>query len=477
MLNLTYNDVKTICEKNESFKMKHQIFGNTHVAQCTYFLASAGDFFDAHKDKSMVKATELRGITFIREGDEGEWKRHLFIDKFFNVNQTNGLDVTIMKLTINGKTEKCNINKLFSFDGEKAYRAIDLKVGQTVGEFIRGKDINTVGKLFTIDSLEKEILPAEFKDNSWMYDDVKDLKITRIGDKEDGSCIRFLMLNGELVAKTKFSFEAEQTEMAMNVVNADKRLKDFILKTLDDGLVALFEIVSPFNKIVLSYNNTSLKLLQLRVEDTGEYLDIYNNELINKFNIDCAKQEPLHTLDELLTMAETIEDKEGWVVTFESGKMAKVKTKWYMELHNLINDGLKEHKLIKKILDDEVDDILAFIPVENTEERDFINEMTEVITKHVNHIATYCFDTFNYEFDGDRKVFAEKFTSKDENGKMSYHKYFHYMSKLFRDNSFENVEKAVIEDVIFKCRRLEMAKAYLKNLGFERELKLLEDDN
>lgn len=41
----TYEDVKLICEKNESFKMKEQTFGGTTVAQCTYFLASAGDFF------------------------------------------------------------------------------------------------------------------------------------------------------------------------------------------------------------------------------------------------------------------------------------------------------------------------------------------------------------------------------------------------------------------------------------------------
>lgn len=44
-MNLSYEDVKLICEKNECFKMKHQVFGNTVVAQCTYFLASAGDFF------------------------------------------------------------------------------------------------------------------------------------------------------------------------------------------------------------------------------------------------------------------------------------------------------------------------------------------------------------------------------------------------------------------------------------------------
>jgi hypothetical protein len=226
-MNLTYDDVKLICEKNESFKMKHQRFGNSIVAQCTYFLASAGDFFDAHKDGSRIRATELRGITFIKEDNSEIWKRYLFMDKFFNINQTNGTNVTWMNLTINGKTIKCNINKLYSFDGEKAYRALDLKIGMTVGEFDRKEE--SVGELFTIETLDKVVLEPEFKENSWMYDDVKNLKITRIANKDDGSCIRFLLLNGELVAKTKFSFEAEQTSMAMTVVNANPKLKEFNL--------------------------------------------------------------------------------------------------------------------------------------------------------------------------------------------------------------------------------------------------------
>lgn len=302
----TYEDVKLICEKNESFKMKHQTFGNTTVAQCTYFLASSGDFFDAHKDGSMVRATELRGITFVKEGDR-DWKRYLFLDKFFNVNQTNGTDVTWMNLTINGKTQKCNINKLYSFDGDKAYRAIDLKVGMTVGEFDRKEE--TVGELFTVETIEKEVLPPEHRENSWMYDDVKDLEIVRVANKDDGSAIRFLILNGELVAKTKFSLEAEQTAMAMAVVNGDANLKAFILKTLESGLTALFEIVSPFNKVVLTYKETELRLLQLRDDESGEYLDIYNHPIVAEYpRVKLAEQEPLHLIEEV---ASTFTEEEA----------------------------------------------------------------------------------------------------------------------------------------------------------------------
>lgn len=173
-------------------------------------------------------------------------------------------------------------------------------------------------------------------------------------------------------------------------------------------------------------------------------------------------------LDLLLLSGEYIEGKEGVVITFENGKMAKQKHRHYMNLHGILTDGLKEHKLISKILNEEIDDVLAFIPEDNLEERSFIDELSMIVVKDVNHIASYCFNIFNDNFKGDKKDFAMKFKSD---------KHFHYMTRLFGENTFENIEKGVISDTIFKCRRLELAKSYLKSLGFTRELKLLEDDN
>ena len=464
MLNLTYEDVLEICQKNESFKMKTETFGNSIVAQCTYFLASTSDFFDAHQDGSMVRATELRGIMFIKEGD-GEWERFLFVDKFFNVNQTNGTDATLMALTINGKTEECNINKLFGDAEEKIYRGLDLKVGQSVGEYDRATEV--IGELVTIDTVEKEILPTKNRDNSWMYDDVKHLEIVRIANKEDGSAVRFFMLNGELACKTKFALGSDQVGIAMKVVESDAGLKAFILKTLEDGLAALFEIVSPMNKIVLSYNTTELKLLQLRVEETGEYLNIYENDLVNEFGVVTADQEEIRSLTELFKESETIENKEGWVVTFANGKMAKVKGDWYMRVHGLISEGLREHKLIDKILHEEIDDLLAHIPVDAHEERDFINEVTDVIVKHVNDVATEAFTFFNDNYTGDRKAFAIEFRK---------HRLFRLVTVLFTENTYENIKDRVIREVLGNTNRWQAARMYLKDLGFERELQLVDSD-
>lgn len=174
----------------------------------------------------------------------------------------------------------------------------------------------------------------------------------------------------------------------------------------------------------------------------------------------------MNTLELLLLSGEFIENKEGVVITFANGKLAKIKTIQYLMIHGLLSCGLKEHNLIEKILNETVDDLIAVLPETAIEERSFVDAVTEVITTHVNSLATEAYETFN-SFEGDRKEFCLKYKK---------HPLFHYMTRLFNENNFEIVEKAIIENVIFLCRRLEMAKSYLRNLGFERELKFIDDD-
>ncbi len=176
----------------------------------------------------------------------------------------------------------------------------------------------------------------------------------------------------------------------------------------------------------------------------------------------------MNVLDLLMLSSEYIEDKEGVVITFANGKMAKQKNQQYLMLHGLLTGGLKENLLVSKILNEEIDDLLAFLPVDAVIEREFINELTSIVVCHVNSVATEAFELFNKEYNGDRKDFAIKFRN---------HKLFSLMTTLFKENNYESIEKAVVKRVIQDCRKLEMARAYVKNLGFTRELKLLEDDN
>lgn len=291
----TFEDTQRICAANDSFKTKFEIINNTQVAQCTYFLATNDDFFDAFGDGSLFDARELRGVTFTRDvNGMTPWKRHLFINKFFNVNQTAGIGKTTVHVKINGVEHTLDSRTLFCDDAESLFNAWALKPGMQVEMILPGFERS--GKIFKIDTVEVTVPESVNPEMSWMASDLKKNGIVRVANKEDGSAIRFLMLGGELVAKTKFSFESPQTVLAMQVVAQKPALRGFILKSLEQNLAAIFEIVSPFNQVVLNYKTTELRLLQLRDEATGEYQDIYNHPLVQEFNITTAQCEDLELI-------------------------------------------------------------------------------------------------------------------------------------------------------------------------------------
>jgi hypothetical protein len=176
----------------------------------------------------------------------------------------------------------------------------------------------------------------------------------------------------------------------------------------------------------------------------------------------------MKVLDLLMVSGEFIENKEGVVITFANGKMAKQKHNHYMLLHGLLSDGLKENHLVERIINEEIDDILSFLPADAVEERNYINELTRVVVEHVNHVATYCATTFNSEYTGDRKAFAMKFKND---------RYFHFMTRLFNDTAYESLEAYIKRSVVQQCSKLERARSYLRELGFEIEIKFLDDSD
>jgi len=78
----TREECQKIIKKTDSFYVAERIVEGQKVEIYDYRLASLSDFVEN-------KAFELRGLTFVEQSD-GTWKRHLLMNKFFNINQTDG---------------------------------------------------------------------------------------------------------------------------------------------------------------------------------------------------------------------------------------------------------------------------------------------------------------------------------------------------------------------------------------------------
>jgi T4 RnlA family RNA ligase len=299
---------------------------------------------------------------------------------------------------------------------------------------------------------------------SWMYEDIKDKKIVSVQDKLDGSIISFVKFpNGEIRAKSKTSFESEQAKMAQEILDKKPILKEEVEYLLDKDMVPIFELVSPMNQIVLEYNETKLVLLQIRRPD-GTYIqpkELKDYDISMRVSTAEIYDESWNNIDKLLKeKEENQEDIEGWIVTFEDGQMAKVKTDKYIQLHGLIGpDAFRENLLIQTILDGNMDDVIAqLVP---GEKKDKMVEMDKKVVHKFNHLVTEFKELrrkyFN-EFNENRKEFALEYRN---------HELFGAVMKTL-NNSFRDVnqiaEDQVRDYVNRKTNSLGKAKEWIEEI-------------
>jgi T4 RnlA family RNA ligase len=324
---------------------------------------------------------------------------------------------------------------------------------------------NTDGSLFNRHILLDKFFNLNQVESSG-YSVVKDFKIKSIYNKEDGSIASFVRLpNGKVLGKSKMSFESDQAIGITRVYNTNEEVKNFVDWTLDNGIDAVFEYVSPMNRIVLRYLKEELILLRLRDNKTGEYLDL--NDYLDKIGSIRIAPSETGTLDELIERSKVEIDREGWVVLFDNGVMIKLKTEWYFLLHNLLTEDVtKENVLIGYILKDEIDDVIAQIPEDEKELHERIEKIISIVRKEVSKKIVDINKSYeNYLTVGSRKEYAIQFRNKDINfGQVMQLVKADELKKLSREEIleiYESYEK--YENIIKNCDVYELAKAWVSN--------------
>lgn len=311
-----------------------------------------------------------------------------------------------------------------------------------------------------------------------LFDVVKDETIISVADKRDGSLITFVEIGGKVYAKSKFSFQSEQALTAQKIYNTSPGIKRYVDECLKYEVQPFFELTSPMNQIVLHYPVTELKVIQVRDLRNGEYQEMsetYRYYVESKFNVYFAEQLDVetYTFDYMMKERETREGIEGWVVTTNKW-MYKIKCEEYMRLHHLMTDSVtREDEVIRMTLDEEIDDVLAEIPLDAKELRYFVETISDGIVNHVNELSKYVFEYVELLADevknteNPQKEFALIAKSND---------LFSLMMRAYKDNTEENVEKLVIDYVKSKTNKLGLAKDYLEKLGIKVHFDVKEED-
>lgn len=148
-------------------------------------------------------------------------------------------------------------------------------------------------------------------------------------EKVDGSLGILYWIKDKPFISTRGSFTSEQSVEA-NIMLNDKYNHTF--EKLDKSKTYLFEIIYPSNRIVIDYGGLrELKLLAIRDTKTGKEfpLEDIGFPMVKKFD----------GIKDFRKLKELEEDnKEGFVIKFESGFRMKVKFEEYKRLHRIFTN-------------------------------------------------------------------------------------------------------------------------------------------
>lgn len=218
------------------------------------------------------------------------------------------------------------------------------------------------------------------------YADEIDWDTALVEEKVDGSLIKFwyddgswhISTNGTIDAykailsnDVKYKSFGELVEAAMPI-----SMEQFDI-IADRQCTYMFELVSPYNRIVVPYSTTSLYFIGWRNNITLLEDNPYNSELSRYFEL--PHKYPLSSLEECIQSANKLPfSEEGYVVVDKDFHRNKIKSPAWVAIHHMINNGnINKKRMIELIISGEHGEFLNYFP-EYTEDfnniADLLNE-------------------------------------------------------------------------------------------------------
>lgn len=186
-------------------------------------------------------------------------------------------------------------------------------------------------------------------------------KITYLQDKLDGSLVRPVLVNNDLLWMTKGgrSDTAVLCEQMLEQHTAYQQTwKDEILNILHNNLTPLFEFIGPLNHHVVAYEKNTIRLLAIRNNNYGTYNSPESMGYWCSVPQAALCDMPSElSVEELQRLAGTF--PEGLVAVTAKGHRVKVKNTNYLALHRAKDQMNNELYVFNLVKEGKVDDVLG----------------------------------------------------------------------------------------------------------------------
>ena len=218
-----------------------------------------------------------------------------------------------------------------------------------------------------------------------------DWKSCWVGEKLDGSLIKIVRIGNNLLWSTNGTIDAFKAPLAEQIgclaksfgelawwavvdnwraANSHDRnvcvdpdaVNGWLRNLLEEGHTYMFELTSPYNKVVVSWHETKLNFLGVRDNSTLQET-YFSDHMLNKiFNV--PKVFPLKSIDDCVKAAEKLDcNNEGFVVCDKNFNRVKVKSPTYVALHHMKNNNVLSYaRGIEIVRGNELDEVLTYFP-------------------------------------------------------------------------------------------------------------------
>ena len=234
--------------------------------------------------------------------------------------------------------------------------------------------------------------------------DYIDWQSAHVLQKVDGSLIKFWYHKNRWYISTNGTIDAAKAEAIeghtyLSLVNAAIN-PGYFTDILDPRFTYMFELTSPWNKIIIDYHDVP----RLWYLGRRNMLTLEEDAIIPHFPeyIKIPKLYQLSSLSECLAAAREMDlSEEGYVVVDKNFNRIKVKGAAYLAAHKIRPNGAVTVKHIVELWQhDAIDDFIAICPEYNDFVKDIISAIHELIT-----IADDTYNNF-LPISSDRKTFA-----------------------------------------------------------------------
>lgn len=281
-------------------------------------------------------------------------------------------------------------------------------------------------------------------------EDIKDDQVGLAFKKEDGSLISSFIDKGELFLKSKGSLFSQQ------VLDSQKWLYDERRKPLleclkwyaENGITINMEWVSPDNRVVLTYDEPRLIILNARNNITGEYIDLEDlvkDQTVNQYMVD---NHPFETINELIKEVQELKDQEGYVVYDAKGAepVFKIKCPWYVHLHSVKSSVSSDKNLWEAVAEGVSDDIKALFETDKAS-LDRIAKFESIYKKQFSFVYKTAIDIYNKLRGNSRKDYAIE--SQSILNEIGYPQLFNIVMRLYLNGPDESIV-GLIKDHLVK---------------------------